>query len=161
MGTIVFGGGGGGNYQSISGSAGGSGGGGGFTTSSGGQSIQPIYGDIIINGTYTGSVGESVENTSKSGDGGNQNGFLSSITGTQYVYAKGGTGSENNIDNNRTNSDGINYGDGGGGGGWTSGTYSGEGADGVVILNYKLKSCLLYTSPSPRDKRQSRMPSSA
>ena len=25
----------------------------------------------------------------------------------------------------------------------------------------KLKACLLYTSPSPRDKRQSRMPSSA
>ena len=25
----------------------------------------------------------------------------------------------------------------------------------------KFKSCLLYTSPSPRDKRQSRMPSSA
>ena len=25
----------------------------------------------------------------------------------------------------------------------------------------KLSSCLLYTSPSPRDKRQSRMPSSA
>ena len=25
----------------------------------------------------------------------------------------------------------------------------------------KLKDCLLYTSPSPRDKRQSRMPSSA
>ena len=25
----------------------------------------------------------------------------------------------------------------------------------------KIKSCLLYTSPSPRDKRQSRMPSSA
>ena len=25
----------------------------------------------------------------------------------------------------------------------------------------KLKGCLLYTSPSPRDKRQSRMPSSA
>ena len=25
----------------------------------------------------------------------------------------------------------------------------------------ELKSCLLYTSPSPRDKRQSRMPSSA
>ena len=24
-----------------------------------------------------------------------------------------------------------------------------------------IKSCLLYTSPSPRDKRQSRMPSSA
>ena len=28
------------------------------------------------------------------------------------------------------------------------------------ILN-KADSCLLYTSPSPRDKRQSRMPSSA
>ena len=25
----------------------------------------------------------------------------------------------------------------------------------------RLESCLLYTSPSPRDKRQSRMPSSA
>ena len=30
----------------------------------------------------------------------------------------------------------------------------------VAIVPYKL-SCLLYTSPSPRDKRQSRMPSSA
>ena len=26
---------------------------------------------------------------------------------------------------------------------------------------YYIKGCLLYTSPSPRDKRQSRMPSSA
>ena len=26
---------------------------------------------------------------------------------------------------------------------------------------YQLQTCLLYTSPSPRDKRQSRMPSSA
>ena len=33
------------------------------------------------------------------------------------------------------------------------------------LVGYKvepwLKTCLLYTSPSPRDKRQSRMPSSA
>ena len=29
------------------------------------------------------------------------------------------------------------------------------------IFPYCLKHCLLYTSPSPRDKRQSRMPSSA
>ena len=29
----------------------------------------------------------------------------------------------------------------------------------VRVSNYKI--CLLYTSPSPRDKRQSRMPSSA
>ena len=28
-------------------------------------------------------------------------------------------------------------------------------------LEVKVKGCLLYTSPSPRDKRQSRMPSSA
>ena len=28
-------------------------------------------------------------------------------------------------------------------------------------LSHGMKSCLLYTSPSPRDKRQSRMPSSA
>ena len=30
-----------------------------------------------------------------------------------------------------------------------------------ISLNPILHSCLLYTSPSPRDKRQSRMPSSA
>ena len=35
------------------------------------------------------------------------------------------------------------------------GTYKGGERDGVY------ESCLLYTSPSPRDKRQSRMPSSA
>ena len=29
------------------------------------------------------------------------------------------------------------------------------------LVEYYLKDCLLYTSPSPRDKRQSRMPSSA
>ena len=29
------------------------------------------------------------------------------------------------------------------------------------IITYQAKDCLLYTSPSPRDKRQSRMPSSA
>ena len=32
---------------------------------------------------------------------------------------------------------------------------------GSIKLNYQRKACLLYTSPSPRDKRQSRMPSSA
>ena len=31
----------------------------------------------------------------------------------------------------------------------------------MAIPNGELKDCLLYTSPSPRDKRQSRMPSSA
>ena len=30
-----------------------------------------------------------------------------------------------------------------------------------VALDYLAVGCLLYTSPSPRDKRQSRMPSSA
>ena len=43
-----------------------------------------------------------------------------------------------------------------------------EERDGCVVLNIKdpqesshTHYCLLYTSPSPRDKRQSRMPSSA
>ena len=31
----------------------------------------------------------------------------------------------------------------------------------VGLSEAGLKTCLLYTSPSPRDKRQSRMPSSA
>ena len=30
-----------------------------------------------------------------------------------------------------------------------------------AIIGYLSRTCLLYTSPSPRDKRQSRMPSSA
>ena len=33
--------------------------------------------------------------------------------------------------------------------------------DSAGIKSLKVYSCLLYTSPSPRDKRQSRMPSSA
>ena len=32
---------------------------------------------------------------------------------------------------------------------------------GLVVLASDYTICLLYTSPSPRDKRQSRMPSSA
>ena len=35
-----------------------------------------------------------------------------------------------------------------------------KGGGGASALEY-YKTCLLYTSPSPRDKRQSRMPSSA
>ena len=31
----------------------------------------------------------------------------------------------------------------------------------LLSVHAALSSCLLYTSPSPRDKRQSRMPSSA
>ena len=31
----------------------------------------------------------------------------------------------------------------------------------VASMDYQFYVCLLYTSPSPRDKRQSRMPSSA
>ena len=34
-----------------------------------------------------------------------------------------------------------------------------EGESGICGVGYTI--CLLYTSPSPRDKRQSRMPSSA
>ena len=38
---------------------------------------------------------------------------------------------------------------------------SGKSTLGNAILNVLRLTCLLYTSPSPRDKRQSRMPSSA
>ena len=31
----------------------------------------------------------------------------------------------------------------------------------IQAIRYRQEDCLLYTSPSPRDKRQSRMPSSA
>ena len=35
------------------------------------------------------------------------------------------------------------------------------GREGVMSGGFDLKDCLLYTSPSPRDQRGSRMPSSA
>ena len=41
---------------------------------------------------------------------------------------------------------------------YASGFYLKPELDGAMLSTY---SCLLYTSPSPRDKRQSRMPSSA
>ena len=45
----------------------------------------------------------------------------------------------------------------------TEGIVDGWGVDVpmTVYLNEEATDCLLYTSPSPRDKRQSRMPSSA
>ena len=39
--------------------------------------------------------------------------------------------------------------------------YNGDHKQGEHVLRAKINICLLYTSPSPRDKRQSRMPSSA
>ena len=36
-----------------------------------------------------------------------------------------------------------------------------DGLGSADVIFYLLSDCLLYTSPSPRDKRQSRMPSSA
>ena len=46
--------------------------------------------------------------------------------------------------------------------------YPGVGSEGILVLilaviwiGWTVVSCLLYTSPSPRDKRQYRMPSSA
>ena len=36
-----------------------------------------------------------------------------------------------------------------------------ESARKALFMKYQNRACLLYTSPSPRDKRQSRMPSSA
>ena len=43
----------------------------------------------------------------------------------------------------------------------TNGRRGGEGTNGERKLSAHSDTCLLYTSPSPRDKRQSRMPSSA
>ena len=36
-----------------------------------------------------------------------------------------------------------------------------ENEDYSKLLSYCIKNCLLYTSPSPRDRTRSRMPSSA
>ena len=39
--------------------------------------------------------------------------------------------------------------------------YRGYDSAGVALLNGDMNICLLYTSPSPRDRTRSRMPSSA
>ena len=137
-GTIVYGGGGGGDYQYHAGLSGGSGGGGGFQTANGGTKTLPTYGSFIVtdNSTYYGNDGESVSNAVKSGNGGSAN-CTNDISGTNYTYSRGGTGRTNGDDNSITNDDGVNYGDGGGGGGWTSDKFSGKGADGIVIIRYK------------------------
>ena len=43
----------------------------------------------------------------------------------------------------------------------TGGTVTTLGVEPASLGTADLRGCLLYTSPSPRDKRQSRMPSSA
>ena len=47
--------------------------------------------------------------------------------------------------------------------GCTSGDPDGDGELGIDtdVLNQLIEDCLLYTSPSPRDVEESRMPSSA
>ena len=137
-GTIVPGGGGGGDYQNIGGLDGGSGGGGGFQTSNGGSKTLPTYGSVLTtnNSTFYGNDGESVSSASKSGNGGSAS-FISNISGEDYVYGTGGVGRINSTDNSVSFDNGINYGDGGGGGGWANTTYSGYGASGVVIIRYK------------------------
>ena len=44
---------------------------------------------------------------------------------------------------------------------WHDGNPNNITNDQILAKQAELKTCLLYTSPSPRDKRQSRMPSSA
>ena len=56
--------------------------------------------------------------------------------------------------------DGVNYTRWGGNGGTHTGV-SGGRLSGMSHSISSINGCLLYTSPSPRDKRQSRMPSSA
>ena len=44
---------------------------------------------------------------------------------------------------------------------WKLGKVPADWKEAVIISLYKGKGCLLYTSPSPRDRTRSRMPSSA
>ena len=44
---------------------------------------------------------------------------------------------------------------------WADGFYDGKSLDSKIVKPLQSSNCLLYTSPSPRDQRGSRMPSSA
>ena len=92
----------------------------------------------------------------------------------------GGEGREHGDGNTTVLADQVDFGvRSGGGGGGSGGSCGGGGSGGLaegedvdepspggqacfgVRSRGVLSGCLLYTSPSPRDKRQSRMPSSA
>ena len=68
------------------------------------------------------------------------------------IYIKSGNGGHGALSFRREKF--IEYGGPNGGNG-------GKGGDVIFRGNKGINTCLLYTSPSPRDKRQSRMPSSA
>jgi len=144
-GTIVYGGGGGGDYNNTNGLAGGSGGGGGWSTGVGGGRLVPTYGSVLTSGEYYGEAGKNGNSvqTDRSGVGGSAN-YSSSITGVSYTYSTGGAGRLNGDDNNISYDNGINYGDGGGGAGWLSTTFSGKGASGIVIIKKYLEPVALY-----------------
>ena len=91
------------------------------------------------------------------GGGGASNGIT---TGTAQVA--GGAGNGTGAAGGNSQSNGGNFytvGAGGGGGGGSGGTAGGLG--GNTTATNASGGCLLYTSPSPRDRTRSRMPSSA
>ena len=98
----------------------------------------------------TGVLAEPGSNRLNNGESLKTNEFLVSSNGEFKLLLQG----DGNLVAIKTNG-GLPY--------WSSGT-GGTNANKLVMQgdnNLVLYRCLLYTSPSPRDKRQSRMPSSA
>ena len=88
-----------------------------------------------------------------------------------YNYVGDGGFGGGGSNNNHPSGGGGGYSGGGGSGSYYAAGGGGSYNSGANQVNeagvqtghglVKINSCLLYTSPSPRDKRQSRMPSSA
>ena len=98
--------------------------------------------------------------------------FAALLGGGAETFEKNGDGNENSNGNEDSNGGGERGGEEGKTNGGKKDTSSGKNKSGGKkgkradpSSNYKQsdlpEDCLLYTSPSPRDKRQSRMPSSA
>ena len=136
---LVGGGGGGGNA--------GGGGGGGIDTGSTSANFGASYSVTVAGGgSYGASGGASVFNAVTAGGGG----AGGSPNGGGSAGSNGGCGGGASY-----YTGGASPGGSSGGSGYTS------GGDSVYQSGSYLSPCLLYTSPSPRDRQKSRMPSSA
>ena len=144
---------------------GGGGGAGGYRTSYGTESPITLSGgsmestvSLSKSVAYTVTVGDgaagvtSTTGANLSGNNGSDSTFSGSFTGSPITSTGGGAGSSYNTQ--------TTPGTGGSGGGASPGT-AGSGNTPPVSPPQGNNGCLLYTSPSPRDRTRSRMPSSA
>ena len=162
---VCVGGGGGGSYCDGTGEQSGAGGGGGALAWANNVSVTAgQVMEVTVGGAGEGGV-SGTEWTKNGNDGGDSQVRNESSSNTVLCSAEGGEGADHSEWQWSVAEGGAggNVLTGSGGEGGTGGdSYDGLfGGGGGGAGGYEGKGCLLYTSPSPRDVEESRMPSSA